>query len=203
MGTSNFEKTRSEISISTSIKPSIEGNNRIVTGFNDETIDGLSIILESSIRSIDSLILHVAGRIDNYNSAQFERVTRKTIICGFRRLIFDCTNLSYVSSTGIGTFLAIDKEMQELHGNMFLSCVPSRVHEIFEILGFTSVLTFCDDIDDAGIAEPPKAVDVIFPITFPCPGCGKRLKAPKPGKYQCSVCKSRFIVQGGGAVRQV
>lgn len=181
------------------------GNNAIIDGFDDEKNDGLSIILESCEKESGCIKLFLNNRIDNYNSAYFQRAVEKVVEAGYRHLLFCCSGLSYVSSTGIGAFTFILKTLQMRGSNMALLGIQSRVYDIFELLGFTSFFSFFDREDEAlsslrgTKAEAPR--QNAFPLIFACPKCSKRLKTSKPGKFSCSTCKTKIVVDSRGNVR--
>jgi len=181
-------------------------NNQIVEGFDDEKDDGLAIRLELCEDAPSCLLIHLGGRIDNYNSLYFQRSIDKIIFAGYRSLIFQCASLNYVSSTGIGAFTYILKNLKLKGGQMLLSHVQSRVYDVFELLGFTSFFAFTED-DDAAARElsqsamPAPAQGNIFPLYFQCPRCSARLRTSKAGKFMCSSCKGRIVVDEGGTVK--
>ena len=183
----------------------IRGNNAIIEGFDDEKDDGLSIFLESCEKEPGCIKIHLNNRIDNYNSAFFQRAVGKVVEAGYRHLLFCCSGLSYVSSTGIGAFTFILKTLQTGGSNMALLGVQSRVYDIFELLGFTSFFSFFGREEEAlsalrgTKAEAPKPN--AFPLIFTCPKCSKKLKTSKPGKYSCSACKTKIVVGSNGNVR--
>ncbi len=182
------------------------GNNAIVPGFDDEKDDGLTIILERCGSDGERLTVHLHNRLDNYNAAFFQRAVEKIMLGGFKRLVFACSGLGYVSSTGIGAFTNILKDLHFMGGDMVLSRVQPRVYEVFELHGFTGFFTFVDEGSaapkDAGrplILSRSKAP--VFPLAFRCPRCSARLKTAKPGKFLCSTCRTRMIVNAQGRVR--
>ena len=82
----------------------MENNNLIIPGFDNDKDDSLTI----SLRKVDSisncLVVYLSGYIDTYNSSFFQKQVMKVIEAGFINLIFNCSALNYVSSTGIGSF---------------------------------------------------------------------------------------------------
>ena len=73
-------------------------NNNLVPGFNDEKDDSLKISLEK-IEGIDKAVLVILnGYIDTYNSVYFQKQVNKIVAANFVNIIFNCSNLNYVSS---------------------------------------------------------------------------------------------------------
>jgi anti-anti-sigma factor len=182
------------------------GNNEIVPGFDDGRDGGISIILERTEVEARCLKVHLAGRIDNYNSSYFKNSADKLITSGFPYLVFCCAGLSYVSSAGIGAFSKIREAVKAQGGEMFMVDLQPQVYEVFKILGYTNFFSFSDTADDAiehlrKYAERPPSASGRFPVTFLCPSCSTKLKTKKPGKFICSSCKTRLVVDENGGVR--
>lgn len=57
-------------------------------------------------------------------------------------IILDLKNLKYVSSAGLRVFLAADQEMSDNGKTVKFKNVPSSVMDIFDMTGFSGVLTF-------------------------------------------------------------
>lgn len=188
---------------------SFSSNNEIIAGFDDEKDDTLRIILERCASDAKCIKVHLANRIDNYNTAYFQRAVDKIILAGFSQLMFCCSSLNYVSSTGIGAFTSILKDLRLRGGGMVLAHVHPRVYEIFELLGFTTFFTFSNDEDtayadflhSAAPSSPKTSGASVFPLAFRCPTCSIRLKTSKPGKFRCSACQTKIVVDGAGRVR--
>lgn len=111
-------------------------NNRIVEGFDDEEDEKLSIELEVPGGLASCLLLRLSGYIDTYNASLFQRRVYKAMDRGFTHLIFDLFALSYVSSTGINSFITFLKLSQQRGGDIVLLGVQREVSGVFEVLGF-------------------------------------------------------------------
>jgi anti-anti-sigma factor len=182
------------------------GNNEIVPGFDDGRDAEISILLERTEAEARCLQVHLAGRIDTYNSSYFQKSADLLLSTGFYFLVFCCGGLSYVSSAGIGVFAEIHKAVKSLDGEMFMVDLQPQVYEVFSILGYTNFFSFRETADDAienirHSAGQRVSTAARFPISFPCPSCKARLKAAKPGKFLCSTCRTRLVVDETGAAR--
>jgi anti-sigma B factor antagonist len=58
-------------------------------------------------------------------------------------LIMDFTVLEYLSSAGLRVILAAQKIMNARNGKMEIRNVNETIMEIFEVTGFTDILTIC------------------------------------------------------------
>jgi anti-sigma B factor antagonist len=87
-------------------------NNDIVPGFDDEKDDSLKIRLQKVDSVQGTLIIYLTGYIDTYNSNFFQKKVSKAVDSGFTKIVFQCSGLNYVSSTGIGSFTAFLKAVK-------------------------------------------------------------------------------------------
>jgi len=169
-------------------------NNKIVLNFDDAVIDGLEISLEKINGTC--LSLNLTGRIDTYNTDLFQMKVKMAIDTGFCQLVFNCTKLHYLSSTGIGSFAGYLKTVKPMGGDIALSGIQPMVHEVFLLLGFTNFFKICGSQDEAvkffNNVHEKKAEG--FPILFQCPGCSKKLRVGKAGRFRCGKCKSILAI---------
>jgi anti-anti-sigma factor len=181
-------------------------NDEIVPGFDIEKDDSLKVELRRIEGVTGGLILTLSGYIDTYNSTSFQKRVGRAIESGFTKLIFICSGLNYVSSTGIGSFTAFLKSLKSLAGDMVLQDLQPKVFEVFQLLGFSQFFNIRDTIEEAvghfkgGSTSVKVSVREVFPLIFACPICSKKLKATKSGRFRCSECKTILSVDNGGNV---
>ena len=178
-------------------------NNDIVAGFDEEKDDSLRIKLQSVEGTEGCLVLFLTGYIDTYNSNFFQKRVTKAIEAGYTKLIFNCSGLNYVSSTGIGSFTAFLKAVRPRGGDLVLLEIQPKVYEVFQLLGFSQFFNIKDNLNEAieffGAGGGTKSSDV-FPKIFQCPICSKKLKATKSGRFRCSECKTILAIDNSGQV---
>ena len=87
----------------------------------------------------EKLTLAVSGRLDTTTAPALE-VELKQSIGGVKELIFDFSGVEYISSAGLRVLLAAQKVMNR-QGSMKLTGVSAEVMEVFEITGFSDILT--------------------------------------------------------------
>jgi len=93
----------------------------------------------STNQSGTTLTVSVSGRIDTTTAAQFETQV-KSAIEGAKDVVLDFEKVDYVSSAGLRVLLSVQKIMKT-KGDMKLIHVNESVYEIFEVTGFTDILT--------------------------------------------------------------
>lgn len=86
-----------------------------------------------------SLLITLKGRLDTTTAPQLEN-DLKTSLSNITDLIFDFSGIEYISSAGLRVLLATQKIMNQ-QGKMVLKNVNSTVLEVFEITGFTDIMT--------------------------------------------------------------
>lgn len=177
-------------------------NNKLIPGFEDEKDDSLKIGLEKVSEVDNCVILYLTGYIDTYNSSFFQKKVTKVVDAGFKNLIFNCTALTYVSSTGIGSFTAFLKMVKPKGGDVVLLEIQPKVYEVFQLLGFSQFFNIKDSTEESKnfFKRDTVVKSSIFPKIFSCPVCSKRLKAPKAGRFRCSECKTILAINEQGKV---
>lgn len=177
-------------------------NNDLVPGFDDERDDSLKIQLEK-VEEVDSCVtINLNGYIDTYNSVYFQKQIGKVVGAGFANLIFNCSSLNYVSSTGIGSFTAFLKLVKPKGGDVVLLNIQPKVYEVFQLLGFSQFFNIKESYEEATqfFKNGAPVASSIFPKVFNCPVCSRRLKATKSGRFRCSDCKSILAIDQQGHV---
>jgi len=87
----------------------------------------------------NELVLAIEGRLDTTTAPELESEI-KASIDGVEALVLDFANLEYISSAGLRVILSAQKQMNK-QGSMVIKNVSSDVLEVFEITGFTDILT--------------------------------------------------------------
>lgn len=85
------------------------------------------------------LTVVLTGRLDTTTAPKLEGELKHSI-SGVETLIFDFSNLEYLSSAGLRVLLSAQKVMNR-QGEMIVEHVNETIAEIFEVTGFVDVLT--------------------------------------------------------------
>lgn len=85
------------------------------------------------------LTLAVEGRLETTTAPELEAVI-KSELDGVTALVFDFSKLDYISSAGLRVLLTAQKTMNR-QGEMKVTGVNEIVGEVFEITGFSDILT--------------------------------------------------------------
>ena len=84
----------------------------IIQGFDNEKDKSLKIQLQKVEGLEKCIVVILSGYIDTYNSTFFQKRVTTLIDAGYTQIIFNCSHLDYVSSTGIGSFTAFLKAVK-------------------------------------------------------------------------------------------
>ena len=84
-------------------------------------------------------VIALRGRLDAYTSPALERRIRTLMDQGESRLVFDCSELAYISSLGLRVLIVAAKNLQKVDGKIALASLDDRICEVFRISGFTKV----------------------------------------------------------------
>ena len=85
------------------------------------------------------LTVTITGRLDTTTAPQLEAEFKQNIN-GVEKLVLDFAALEYLSSAGLRVLLAAQKVMNK-QGEMVVRNVNETISEIFEVTGFSDVLT--------------------------------------------------------------
>ena len=85
------------------------------------------------------LTITLEGRLDTTTAPELE-TELKTALDGVTELVFDIKDLAYISSAGLRVLLSAQKVMNK-QGDMVVKNVSEEVNEIFEVTGFSDILT--------------------------------------------------------------
>ncbi|MBQ6728743.1 MAG: STAS domain-containing protein [Bacteroidales bacterium] len=81
------------------------------------------------------------GRVDSTNADQFQKDVAPLMEGDNLDIDIDCTNMTYTSSQGLRVFLLLQKSLMSRNGKMVLRNMNPRVKEVFDITGFSNIIT--------------------------------------------------------------
>ena len=86
----------------------------------------------------NELVIKLEGRLDTNTSPKLEEEIGE--LSEIDSLIFDFNDLEYISSAGLRIVLTCQKVMKN-KGSMVIKNVNDEIKEIFDMTGFTNILT--------------------------------------------------------------
>ena len=87
----------------------------------------------------NALTVALEGRLDTMTAPELEAALNSAL-AGVEDLTFDLEKLDYISSAGLRVLLAAQKTMNR-QGSMKVKNANEIIMEIFEVTGFTDILT--------------------------------------------------------------
>lgn len=87
----------------------------------------------------NALTLKVEGRLETTTAPELEAVIKEELE-GVTDLTFDFSKLDYISSAGLRVLLSAQKKMN-VQGSMKVTNANDIVTEVFDITGFSDILT--------------------------------------------------------------
>ena len=85
------------------------------------------------------LVVSIEGRLDTTTAPELEEELKNSLD-GVEELELNLTDLEYISSAGLRVLLAAQKTMNA-QGSMKVTGVNDVVMEVFEVTGFSDILT--------------------------------------------------------------
>ena len=87
-----------------------------------------------------NLTISLSGRLDTTSAPEFEKEL-KSSLNGVTNLTLDFSGLDYISSAGLRVLLSAQKTMNASGGEMCVTGANDIVKEIFDVTGFSDILT--------------------------------------------------------------
>jgi len=90
----------------------------------------------------DKLVAIVQGRLDTATSNVFATDIQPLLDNADKTIVLDCSELEFISSSGLRIFLNIRKEAIAKGGKVIIKDVQDNVKQVFKITGFLSLFDF-------------------------------------------------------------
>ncbi|PAP76885.1 STAS domain-containing protein [Rubrivirga marina] len=94
-------------------------------------------------------VLALRGELDAHTAPDFEAALQACLDDGDARLVADGSGLDYVSSAGLGVFMAFVEPARDGGGDLKIAALPERVFEVFDLLGFPTVFDMHETVEGA------------------------------------------------------
>lgn len=101
----------------------------------------------------DATMLRVVGRVDGSVSKLLEQKVAD-VTAADRFIVIDVTEMSYVSSAGLRSFVTLAKHAQAKSQPVSLCGMRDEIAEIFDISGLLSLFAIHDTVEAAIAALP-------------------------------------------------
>ena len=86
-------------------------------------------------------LVKLEGRIDTTNADQFMKDLTPLMNGTYEEIDMDCTEMDYTSSQGLRMFLMLQKNVSARGAKLVLHNMKPHVKEVFDITGFSHIIT--------------------------------------------------------------
>lgn len=104
----------------------------------------------------DVLIISADGGLNKQTANQFVEEISALVDGGVKKIIIDCSKLSFITSYGIGVLLRIHKKLKAAGGDVKIAGVHSRIIEVMDIMKLTKIFSVYPDVNRARLEFRPK-----------------------------------------------
>lgn len=84
----------------------------------------------------NTLIGTLIGRLDTVHSEQFSKDMEPLMEAADRHIELECSQLEYISSSGLRLFLGLRKQVAAKGGKLVIRNINDSIREVFTITGF-------------------------------------------------------------------
>jgi anti-sigma B factor antagonist len=94
-------------------------------------------------------VIHLRGYLDAHTAPQLETTIQKLMSDNKFNIVVNCRDLSYISSAGLGVFMAFIEDVRKQKGDIKLTNMSSKVYNVFDLLGFPMLYEIYKSEDEA------------------------------------------------------
>ncbi|MGE5680671.1 MAG: STAS domain-containing protein [Bacillota bacterium] len=94
-------------------------------------------------------VIDLRGYLDAHTAPELENVFTRLIEDKRFKVVVNFENLAYISSAGLGVFMAYVETMRENNGDIKFTNMSPKVYNIFDLLGFPLLYEFYKDEKEA------------------------------------------------------
>ncbi|HLB00322.1 MAG TPA: STAS domain-containing protein [Bacteroidota bacterium] len=94
-------------------------------------------------------VLDLKGYLDAHTAPELEKMFQSLIDNNRFRIIVNCRDLTYISSAGLGVFMAYIEDVRKNRGDIKLSNMSAKVFNVFDLLGFPLLYEITTDEAEA------------------------------------------------------
>lgn len=100
-------------------------------------------------------VLDLHGELDAHTAPEFENALQGCLDRGKSRLVVSGEALRYVSSAGLGVFMAFLEPVRQRGGDLKVAALTEEVHEVFDLLGFPLLFDLAPSAEEAAARFSP------------------------------------------------
>lgn len=97
----------------------------------------------------DVQVLDLRGELDAHTASELEAAIQKCQVEDRYRIIVNGQDLQYISSAGLGVFMAYIEEIREKSGDIKIAALQPKVFNVFDLLGFPMLFDVVETEEEA------------------------------------------------------
>jgi anti-sigma B factor antagonist len=94
-------------------------------------------------------VIDLKGYLDAHTAPDLENAFQKLLSDRKYNIIVNCRDLSYISSAGLGVFMAFIEDVRKNNGDIKLTNMSPKVYNVFDLLGFPILYEIYKDEQEA------------------------------------------------------
>lgn len=94
-------------------------------------------------------VIDLNGYLDAHTAPQLERALQDLLESCIYNIIVNFRDLAYISSAGLGVFMAFIEDVRSNGGDIKLVGMSPKVYNVFDLLGFPMLYEIFDDEPEA------------------------------------------------------
>lgn len=94
-------------------------------------------------------ILDLKGELDAHTASELEAALQKCQEEEHHHIVVNGENLQYISSAGLGVFMAYIEEVRDQGGDIKIAALQPRVYNVFDLLGFPMLFDIVETEEEA------------------------------------------------------
>ena len=94
-------------------------------------------------------VLSLKGELDAHTASELEAAIQKCQEDQRYQIIVNGSNLQYISSAGLGVFMAYIEELREQGGDIKIAALQPKVYNVFDLLGFPMLFDIVETEEEA------------------------------------------------------
>lgn len=108
-----------------------------------QVIELYTNIMKTTIKEQDgNLVAILEGRLDTAAAPQTEKDLKAIYDCSGQDIILDCTELTYISSSGLRLFLGVQKTAKLKGSHVYIKGINNEIRNVFAMTGFINLFEF-------------------------------------------------------------
>lgn len=93
--------------------------------------------------------LYLKGYLDAHTAPELEGEINNLVTKGQNKILINLKDLDYISSAGLGVFMAFIEEIRESGGDIKIAELKPKVFSVFDLLGFPMLFDIVTSEEEA------------------------------------------------------